>query len=322
MVDWINLFFFVVSCAVLLGSAYYLIKSLRYIARFLHISEYLAGFIILAIGTSLPELFVGISSALGGLSSLSLGNVIGANILDLTLIIGIPVLISRGIKIKSKTIRKDTFHMFLLILLPLLLTLLGKGLSRLDGAILLFAFGFYIWKILRKQHVFEKLVSNGNLHRGKVAFNFALFFISLLVLFFSSKFVIDYASLVAIDFLVSPLIIGIFVLSFGTTLPELVTGATAAIEGKKSMSVSTIMGTVVTNSTLVLGVVALINPFLITDFVYFITSAFFLALVAFLFLVFMSSGDKLDWREGLALVLFYVLFLMFELNLEGIVGVL
>ena len=102
-----DLAYFFIAIVVLVISGYWLVNSLSKIASFLKISEFVLGFIFMAISTSLPELFIGIKSALLKSPSLSFGNVIGANVLNLTVAIGIPIIIARHIAIKSRASRKD-----------------------------------------------------------------------------------------------------------------------------------------------------------------------------------------------------------------------
>jgi len=319
MAQFLNLLWFVIACIVLFTSSYWLLRSIRIIAQFLRISEFVAGFVILAIGTSIPELIVGINAALGGSPEISLGNIIGANILDLTLVIGIPVLLARGIKIESKTIHRDALYMFFIVALPIVLMILGNTLSRFDGVILILTFILYMRRIMKQKSEFHKAFhEEERIKRYKIALSFLMLFISLFILYLSSQYVIQFAELIAIDFMLPQLFIGIFVLSIGTTLPELVTSTRAAMMGEKGIAIGNIVGTVVANSALILGIVALINP-IQANFLIFITSSFFMIVMAFLFLVFIDSNDEITWKEGMALIMFYVLFLIIELNLKGFI---
>ena len=146
-----NLLFFIIASTVLAVSAFALTKSLIRIAAFLKLSEFTAAFIIMALSTSLPELFVGITSAINKNPALSLGNVIGANISDLTLVLGFAVIVAKGIKVNRKSIRKDSFFMFLIAILPIILMILGKGISRLDGVILISVFLLYSWNLIKER---------------------------------------------------------------------------------------------------------------------------------------------------------------------------
>jgi len=134
---------FIIATIVLIRSGSLLIRSLVNIARFMQWSEFVIAFVLVGIGTSLPELFVGIGAGLKKAPALSLGNVLGSNILNLTFIGGLVVLFARGIEVRNKLKRKDVWLIFFLSVLPLLF-LLNKVLSRLEGGILIGAFLIYL----------------------------------------------------------------------------------------------------------------------------------------------------------------------------------
>src|SRR3989338_7469329 len=132
----ISLILFLISCLVLVVSGGFLVKLIVKIASYLRLSEFVVAFIIMAFSTSIPELFVCISSAISGNPALSLGNVIGSNIADLTLVIGIVALLGNGIKPQNPLIKKDSLFMFLIALVPIALMIFDQTLSRIDGIIL------------------------------------------------------------------------------------------------------------------------------------------------------------------------------------------
>jgi len=309
-----NLLFFVIACVVMVVSGTWLVKSLAKIALFLRITEFAAAFIIMAAATSLPELFVGISSALVKNPALALGNIIGANILDLTLILGIITLVGREIKIGSKKIKKDAFHMIFISMLPVVLFAIGKSLSRLDGIILIGVFALYSCRMLKRGRRFEKKLKD-QVKRLDAILNVFLFIVCLVVLFLSAKFVIRYASALAIDLVLPPIMIGLFLVSVGTTLPELTFGTRAALMGHKEMALGDQIGTVIFNSTFILGVTALICP-ITAQFSLFLISAIFMLLAAFLLATFMESGSKLGIKEGIALILLYAFFVIVEFYMK------
>jgi len=309
-----NLLLFIASCLVLVLAGTFLVKSLSKIASFLRLSEFVVAFMIMSIATSLPELFVGISSALVKNTAISLGTVIGSNIADIALIGGIITLLARGIKIKTTAIKKDAFHMIYLAIIPLALMIIGNKLSRIDGIILLGIFGYYAWKMyIKERKRFEKEVEN-NIKRWEIVVYIFVFMISLFFLFFSAEFVVKYGSLLAIDLLLPPIMIGLFLVALGTSLPELVFESRAVQLGHSEMALGDLIGSVIVNSTVVLGVTALIYP-ITADLILFLTSGFFMFLVTFIFAIFIESGKKLDWKEGVALILLYVFFLIIELNI-------
>ncbi|MAG19903.1 hypothetical protein CL618_00535 [archaeon] len=310
----INLGIFLVSCLVLVISGVFLVKSLTKIASYLKVSGFLIGFVLMAFATSIPELFVGISSALAKNTALSLGNVIGSNIVNISLVVGIGIVLSRGIKIKRDEIKKDVFNMFLILLLPLVLLVDGV-LGRVDGLILVVVFVFYIWKILKTRKKFKQVLEN-KIKRPEIVLSVFVFIFSLVLLFLSSNYVVKYGTLLSMDFLLSPLIIGLFLVALGTSLPELVFGTVAILKGKEEMSLGNIIGSNIVNSTLVLGVTALIFPISVV-LSSFILSAIFMLVIGFLFLIFVNNKE-LGLFEGISLIIFYVLFLIVQFYFSGV----
>ncbi|MEW6407832.1 MAG: sodium:calcium antiporter [Patescibacteria group bacterium] len=311
-----NLLFFVIACVGLILSGSFLVRSLTKISRFLRITEFVAAFVIISLATTVPELFVGISSAISRIPSLSLGNVIGSNIVNLTLVLGIPILLARQIKIESKAVRRDALYMVLLTPLPLILMLLGGQLSRLDGILLLIIFCFFSYKIYKTQRKFPKVLENHIKPLEMFLFTI-LFLLSIAALFFSAHFVVKYAANLAGNLNFAPLLIGLFLVALGTSLPELVFRATAAIKGHSEMALGNTIGANAANLTLVLGITALIYP-IQTDFLSFLIASVFMVVISFVFLTFLESEDRLSWKEGLSLILLYVFFIIIEIYLQKI----
>jgi len=305
----ITFILFLISCLVLVVSGGYLVKLLIKIASYLKLSEFVVAFIIMAFSTSIPELFVGISSALNKNPSLSLGNVIGSNIADLTLIIGIAALLGRGIKIKNPFIKKDSLAMFLVALAPIALMMIGQSLSRIDGIILVSIFVIYMWHLAReRKEIKGRFDENNNKH---IIVTFLLFALCLCVLFFSSHFVVKYATQLAIELLLPSILIGLFLVAIGTSLPELVFETRSVLAKKGDLAIGDAMGSVVCNSTLVLGITSIIYP-ITNSFFIFLTSAIFMVIFTFLFMMFIRSKKGLSIKDAITLIIFYVLFIMFE----------
>ena len=311
-----NLIVFLIACLVLVTSGSLLVKTLTKIASFLKLSEFVVGFIIMAFATSIPELFVGVTSAIAGKSALALGNVIGANIINLTLVIGIAILLGRGIKIESRKTKTDSLYMVGIAALPMVLMIIGSSLSRIDGIILLAAFAFYARRILRQRRLFKREVED-NIKRKDIILTTILFVFSLALLFLSAKFVVEYATLLSVDLALPPILVGLFIISIGTTLPELTFGSRAVLAGHSEMALGNLIGSVIVNSTLVLGITAIIFP-ITANLLLFSVSAIFMVVIAFLFATFVESGDKLYVKEGISLILLYVFFVIIEFYIKTI----
>ena len=315
----LNILGLFLSIMALIASGYFLIKSITKLAGYLKISEFVTGFIILAVGTSLPELFVGISSALNKSTSISLGNVIGANIADMTLVIGIPILLSRGFKIKSDKTKKDALITVALAVLPLILMYIGSQLSKIDGIILITVFFLYSYYLLAQKKEFTKKYKEEKFKRYYLIVYTLVFLVALFFLIESSDFTVKYAKSLSEDLLVPKILIGLFLIAIGTTLPELVVGINAVFSGYTEISIGNVLGSVVANSTLILGITSLIYP-ITANFLFFITSGFYMILVCFIFATFVGSSKKLYWQEGISLVMLYVFFVIFELYVKVLAG--
>ena len=314
---WLNLLFFVLSCAVLVIAGTILVKSLIKIAGFLQLSEYLIAFVIMAFATSIPELFVGITSALAKNTALTLGNVIGSNIADVALVGGIMILIARGIKIKNIKIKKDALFVSLLATLPVILFIFGNSLSRLDGGILLLAFGSYSFYLIKRRKRFKRKVKE-QMKKSEIILWSILFIIAIALLYFSAESVVGLATLISFDLALPPIMIGLFFIAIGTSLPELAFEVRAALMQHPDLALGDLLGSIVANSTLVLGVTAMIWPITANMTLFFI-SAIFMILIIYLFATFIASGNKLYIMEGIALLLLYIFFIIIQLYFQGMI---
>ncbi len=307
-----DLIFFSIFIFVLSKSSVYVVRSITNISSFLKLTEFTSGFIILALATTLPELFVGINSAINHTPTISLGNVIGSNIANISLVLGIVILVGHGIKIKSKAIGKDSIYMLIIAFLPILLMSDGL-LSRTDGAILILIFIFYIYKILKEKRRFGKKL---NKVTGYEVFNnIVLFITSIIMLLVASNFIVKFAVNIANDLNVSSMLIALLLVAVGTSIPELTLGIRSVLSGHRGLTIGNLIGAVATNSTLVLGITALIMP-IVTEPKLFFVSSFFVLAACILFVAFIYTNNKLTIKEGLLLLLFYGIFIFTVLALR------
>lgn len=279
----------------------------------MRLSDFVVGFIIMALATSIPELFIGITSAMNKVPSLSLGDVLGSNIADVTLVIGLVAILARGIQIKGKIAIRDTYFAVGIAILPILL-MLDRYLSRADGIVLLLAFSFYVLKLWSQRKRFRK--TSNHITRKEFLKSVFLFAVAVVLLVVSAKFIVDLGSNLAIEFGVPLILIGIAFLAIGTSLPELVFEIKAVIAKREGMALGDLLGSVVTNSALVLGLVGLIHPIAIADFSLFIVAAAFLIVALVLFTLLLRTKDRLSWKEGMILIMLYIIFITVELSIR------
>lgn len=320
MVLVVDILLFILGCILLVKSASILVKSATRLAVIFKVTEFAIGFVLVAFSTSLPEIFVGIIASFERLPAFVLGNVIGSNIVNLTLIVGIAVLVKGEINIYSKMVLKNCLLMLTITLIPVLL-MLDQSLNQLDGIILVAIFILYMWRLYKQERKFEKKLEERVRRREKIKY-FLLFCTSIFLLWIASRIVIISSEGISLVLGVPEIMIGLILLAFGTSLPELIFTVRASIE-HEYLAIGDILGSVITNATLVLGLSAIIYP-IQSGFLIFITSTMFMIMSAFLFTTFVESERNLRQKEGIALILLYVLFLIIEFNVQffqtGIIG--
>ncbi len=276
--------------------------------------------LILGLATSLPELFVGLSAAFEGKSILSLGNIIGANIANLSLVIGGAALIGGMVAVHGTFLRRDIFYAFLAAASPMLL-ISDKILTRIDGMILLFLYVFYQLAIFserpgkdeKKEDKQERLLRKlGRPPIRKASKEVAWIFFGIALLLFSADTLVKIAVKFAVAFNIPLLLIGLLVISVGTTLPELVFEIEAIHKRQSNMALGNLLGSIVANGTLIIGLVALISPIRIQNLnSYFLSTMTFLIIFG-LFYLFIRTKRRLSRWEGLALLLVYLVFVIVE----------
>lgn len=314
---WVNLGLFLLFLVILVKCAGYSIKYSSKIAKAMHWPEFIVSFFIIAIVSVLPEATISIMSAMQGDSELGLGTLLGSNVADLTLVFGIVALFSsKGIKVKSK-ILQDNFFYLVLLLFPLLLGFDGK-LSRIDGGILLVVGILFFYKIYRESKRFSKKFTQAK--KEPFAKSIALLVLSLAVLLTSAFFTVKYVENFAYDIKIPAMLIGVTVLALATCLPELIFSIKAIRKNHDELAMGDILGTVITDGTILLGIIALINPFEYSPYkMYILGGAVFLAAI-FAF-TFMKSDKSINKKEGLLLIFFYILFLCIQFLINNVINI-
>lgn len=310
-----NLLLFLASCFVLIKSAQVLVHSLGKIADFFKISEFSAGFALMAVATSLPELFVCVIAAFQNVPSLALGNIFGSNIADLTLVIGIVVLVSGGFWLKKEIAERDAVYMLFFAAAPIFL-LLDGSLSRGDAVVLLLFYGMYLSMILRRKATRDHTAKVTREELWRSLFYFAVAIIFLLA---SSQGIVFSARGLATSFRIPLSLIGLFAVALGTSLPELAFEL-KAVKNHGGMVIGDLMGSVVTNSTLVLALTSLVRPISVKNLSVYLSSVVFLGVILILFSIFVRTDRELDTGEGLVLLFLYIIFLIIEFGI-GFVAV-
>jgi cation:H+ antiporter len=310
--------YFLFSVFLIAVSGKWVVSALARISRFLGWKEFVAAFFVMAFAASLPNFFVGVSSALRGIPELSFGDVAGNNIVALTLAVGLAVLFAqdREIPLGSRTVRNSAIFTLLAAILPLLLSLDGN-LSRVDGVLLIGLFAFYIsWLFSKKERFIKSLEERKTLTWG----GFKVFLgdlgkviLGIILLLIAAQGIVASSQLFAQALGVSIILVGVLITGLGSALPEVYFAIASARKGQTWMILGDLMGAVIFPATLVLGIVALIHPISIPDFSPFAIARFFLIISALFFLFFIRTHQKITTREGLFLLGVYVAFLLVEI---------
>ncbi|MCD6225506.1 sodium:calcium antiporter [bacterium] len=303
-----------VLSAILSLSTRYLISSFKKISQKFHSGDFALANLIIGMGTSIPEIIIAVDCALKGKANISLGNVLGSNIADLSLIIGGATLLAGHLNVIDSVLDSDIFYTFLIAAAPLLLLSDGQ-LSRLDGFVLLVL--YLSWQTI----VFTKKKKSGPFWKRlkekiKLVFSAELpilkLVLSLAALLISAEFLVKTAISLGEELKIPELILGVFILGVGSSLPELAFETRGIKEKESAIVLGDLLGSVVTNSSFITGITAIISPVrLFTPKQYF-TITFYFLVIFFLFYLFIKTKKRLEKWEAAFLVASYFLLLAIE----------
>ena len=308
---------FVVGLTTLIVGAELLVKGAVGIALKFRVSMLVIGMTIVSLGTSSPELLVSIKAALQGHVDMGVGTIVGSNISNIALILGVTAILL-PIKVHEDTLRID-WPMMMLSTIGFYLFVLDHRLSWLEGMIFVVAliiFGYWIIRRSRnknaesitKEEVKTKMSSLSGLLR-----NAFLVVIGCIGLMYGSEFLLDGAVQIARNFEISERVIGVTVLAFGTSAPELITSAVAAFRQKSDISIGNLIGSNLFNILAILGITSMVKEIDVSDDILNFDIPWLLG-ISFLIFPLMFFGRKLSRWKGVVLFLFYILYIYFVIN--------
>jgi len=309
-----NFVIFVIAMAALIGGADLLVRESERIALRFKISEFIIGATLIALGTSLPEMAASIAASADGKPQIAIANVIGSNILNITLVLGTIFLITKTINPDRDFFAKDSTWAMVPVLVFILMIFDGV-ISRFDAMLLLLLMGAYIMFLLREargiisdqiEEIEDELAQESNKSFSWIR-SMPLIIAGLALIIVGANFTIESASAIAADFGISEWIIGIIMISLGTSLPELVVSISASLKGKVDMAIGNIIGSNMANTTIVLAAAAFTKPmqFEVLDYMFDITTMLF----ATLMLVFLTANKLYTKPAGISLFIVLGLFL-------------
>lgn len=311
----------------LIKGADYFVDSGSKIGKTLKISEIILGVTIVSLGTSLPELIVAVTGAQAGSNEIALGNILGTNMFNLCVILGVLCII-KPIKFQKETVKKDMYMTvvtsFVLILL-MADRFLGNGganiLSRADGLILLVLFGIFIYYTLyeyielwneRKKNKEQNEVKLKLKDIDTLTKNIIIMVTSIAVVFLGANWVVNSVEEIAVMLNISETFISILVIAVGTSLPEIFTSIAAMKKGKTDIAVGNLIGSNIFNILLILGLASTINPIALEMDSLIIDALVFLA-ASVLCILFIKLKGKYEFSktEGITLLLIYIAYISY-----------
>ncbi len=306
----VNIILLVIGFVILIKASDFFVDGASNVALHMKISKMVIGLTIVAFGTSAPEFAVSMQSLMNGAGDLVLGNVIGSNIINTLLILGIAAMIT-NIKVKNNTVKKEIpiFLMLSILLFVLFFDVLFNGASenmiaRSDGfAIILFfaVFVYYLISMIRNKH-------SENSEPKISVFKSIIYMVGgIVAIILSSDLVVNQAVNIATQLNISERVISLTVIALGTSLPELVTSIQAARKGEQDILIGNIIGSNIFNICIVLGLPVAIFGGIIPETFEFMD--FVMMLVASIVLFAFASKDyRIARHEGIIMVLIFVVY--------------
>lgn len=309
MFDALDLFVFAGSLFVLASASRTTISSSIDIARILRISEFAVGFVLVAVATSIPELFVSGLASFYGNAGMAVGNVIGSNIADIALILGLTALLG-VVSFKPQRAKENAEILFLISFIPLVLMARGS-IGFISGLVLFLVFAIYVYFVAKRGYRGRQKAAEMALPQVLVAYS--KFFGSILAVIVAANFVVTSGASLARFIGVSDAFIGLTLIALGTSLPELAVNLSALRQKRMGLAMGNILGSCVTNLTLVLGVAATINPLTINAAVFSSSMMFLIGVTLFLWYQLQKGG--ITKTGAVAMVLAYIVFILVQAGL-------
>jgi cation:H+ antiporter len=319
----LNAFFIIVGFYLLIKGSDWFVDSSSFIARHYNISEIIIGLTIVSIGTSLPELAANIYASIMGESSISLGNVVGSNIANICLVLGIGGLITGKIFINKSVLNRDGLLMIFTFILLLILSITnstessngGAGfLGRIDGILFIIVFFVYLFILIRSVAGGKGEIEEEDHHKMFKSMFTAIscLFLGLIFIFIGAKVLVDNVVWCAVKFNIPQSVIAATVVAFGTSVPELTVTVTGAMKGKHDIAVGNIIGSCIFNITLVLGISLVIRPINVdSSMIWIIMPIMIISGILTLLMVWRSKC--LNRLKSFVLLALYLLFILYSL---------
>ena len=306
----VDIIFLVVGLTILILGANWLVEGASSAAAKFGISAFTIGLTVVAFGTSMPEFVVNVLASYSGNSGLALGNILGSNIINIFLVVGVAAII-KPIRVQSSTVRVEIpFSLIAAIVILVLandMLIFGTSaniVSRIDGLILIFMLTVFLYYTFfhAKSDTYAPITEVKNRSSSLSAIMIAG---GVAGLYLGGKLIVDSATTIAASFGVSDSLIGLTVVAIGTSLPELVTSAVAAYKGNSDIAIGNVLGSNIFNIFMVLGLSSIISPIDVYSTANIdLLVVCFASIMLFAFAL-IGPGQKIDRKEGVLFLLIY-----------------
>ncbi|PIN99622.1 hypothetical protein COT72_05075 [archaeon CG10_big_fil_rev_8_21_14_0_10_43_11] len=306
----IKLGIFSISLFIMLFLSKYLVDALIHFSQKVKLSEFLVGSVILALGTSMPELIDNIIAASIGVGELGVGDLIGSNITNIALILGVSAII-QPIRNIGKNEAREAIFPFLAAVLYLLVAYDGV-ITRLNGVLLLvvyFGYQFYLRK--------KSLGTQQEVYLKEIQADIILTPIAIFTIIICGWLVVNTGASLAQDIGIPLSVFGLTILALSTSLPELSAGVISSLKGHSKISLGNVFGSNSLNLTLIGGIAALIHPITLNNVSVVIASLIILIGLSALVVLFTRTKRNITKKEGIFFLLIYVAYLLFIILTQG-----
>ncbi|MBI4149340.1 sodium:calcium antiporter [Candidatus Woesearchaeota archaeon] len=295
------------SLFVMIKSADYVVAAIIRYARKTGISDYLIGFLVVAFGTTLPDIVTGVNASFQGASILVIGDVLGSSILDMTVVLGMMAIAGRIIPGDRSLDWKSILRLFVLICLPFVLALDGT-ISRVDGIALILVFLLYVYALFR--HEEEKGAVKEDVPFAHIGMDMLVFAFGIVALLLAGRWLIF--SLIGISQILRlpVLLLGLFILSAAMTMPEFFVAIRSVRRRHDVIAFGDLLGAITNNLLFVVGIAAVIRPIPISLGYLAVPAAFMLGTLGIG--VYFITRKAITWKHGIFFVALYGLFILAE----------
>lgn len=305
-----NIILLVIGFFLLVKGADFLVSGASSVAKKFHIPSLVIGLTIVAVGTSMPELVVSTFSALEGHSDISMGNVVGSNMVNLLFILGLCAAI-KPLEFKKQT---KFIENFIAIFATIILFVFSYNnvVSRVEGTILIACcLAFIAYNIFMAiKHKGEENEESEEIKVMPVWKSCIYIVLGIVALKFGGDFVVEGASAVATMMGISERIIGLTIVAFSTSLPELITSVTATRRGEVDLGIGNVLGSQIFNIFLIIGLSAIITPITYETSYNFDLTLLLISSILFAIFPFVGEKDKMTRTEGIVFMVIYIYYLI------------